>query len=176
MPKTKTVIRTFSMRKDLVEALEKEARSRGISTSALLNQTIDRSVHQVWPSEKTGVLSLARDIVRGFLNHMSVEDVVKVGVLSAQEHKGRALILYGTEQRLESVLDMLDKITGPYFRWFVFTHTVSGRDHRILLNHDIGQKWSIFLEAYMRSFFLELLDISVRSSFTDNAVVLEFKA
>jgi hypothetical protein len=97
-------------------------------------------------------------------------------LLSAQEHKVRALILYGTEQRLESVLEMLNKITGPYFRWFVFSHTVRGRDHRILLSHDIGQKWSIFLEAYMRSFFLELLDISVRSSFTDNAVVLEFRA
>jgi predicted transcriptional regulator YdeE len=176
MSKAKTVIRTFSMRKDLVEALEKEAHSRGISVSTLLNQTVDRSVHQVWPSEKSGVLSLASDIVRGFLDHMSVEDVVKVGVSSAQEHKGRALILYGTEQRLESVLEMLDKITGPYFRWFVFTHTVNGRDHRILLNHDIGKKWSIFLEAYMKSFFLELLEIPVRSSFTDNAVVLEFRA
>jgi hypothetical protein len=100
MSKAKTIIRTFSIRKELIEALEKEAHSRGISTSALLNQTIDRSVHQVWPSEKTGVLSLARDIVRGFLDHMSVENVVKVGVLSAQEHKGRTLILYGTEQRL----------------------------------------------------------------------------
>lgn len=176
MQKAKTVIRTFSMRKDLVEALEKEAHSRGISTSALLNQTIDRSIHEVWPSEKTGVISLARDIVRGFLDHMSVDDVAKVGGLSAQEHKGRAMILYGTEQRLDSVLEMLEKITGPYFRWFVFTRTSNGRDHRILLSHDIGQKWSIFLEAYMKSFFLELLEIPVRSSFTDNAVVLEFRA
>ena len=176
MPRARAVTRAFSMRKDLVESLEKEARSRGISTSALMNQTIERSVLQVWPSEKSGVLSLARDIVRGFLDHMSVEDVVKVGALSAQEHKSRAMILYGTEQRLESVLEMLDKITGPYFGWFKFTHTINGRDHRILLNHEMSQKRSIFLEAYMRSFFMELLDIPVKSSYTDNAVVLEFKA
>jgi hypothetical protein len=47
MPKTKAVTRTFSMRKDLVEVLEKEARSRGISPSVLVNQAIDHCVNLV---------------------------------------------------------------------------------------------------------------------------------
>ena len=86
------VTRTFSMRKDLVEALEKEAHSRGISTSALMNQTIDRRVHLVWPSDKTGVV-IARDIVQSILDLLPAEDVRKIGALAAQGHKSTALIL-----------------------------------------------------------------------------------
>ena len=170
------ITRTFSMRKDLIEALEKEARSRSISTSALMNQTIDRSVRQVWPSEKIGVIVIGRYAIKDLLDFMSPDDVRKVATSSAQQHKIRASILYGTEQRLESVLEMMDKVTGPYFGWFTFTHLANGRDHKVLLNHSIGEGWSIWLEAYFRSFFMEMLEIPVKSSFTDNTVVLEFRA
>ncbi len=118
---------------------------------------------------------MARDIVEGFLDHMSNEDIVRVAASSGREHKARAMVLYGTEQRLEPVLEMLEKNTGQICRWYTFTHSVNGRDHYILMNHDMGQKWSVFVEAYMKSFFLEMLDISVRSSYMDNAVVLEFR-
>lgn len=176
MPRAKSVTRTFNMRKELVEALVKEASTRGISTSALMNQTIDRSVRQVWPSEKSGVIVIGRYVIKDLLDNMSPDDVRKVAASSAQQHKTRASILYGTEQRLESVLEMMDKITGPYFGWFTFTHMVNGRDHKVLLNHSIGRGWSIWLDAYFRSFFMEMLDIPVKSSFMDNTVVLEFKA
>ncbi len=99
---------------DLVEALEKEAQSRGISTSTLMNQAIDRCVYSIWPSEKSGVISLAQNIVKGFLDHMSVEAIVKVGAITAQEHKLHAMILYGTQPKLESVLKMLEKITAIF--------------------------------------------------------------
>ncbi|OGD55876.1 hypothetical protein A3K78_05035 [Candidatus Bathyarchaeota archaeon RBG_13_52_12] len=176
MPRDKTVTRTFSMRKDLVEALEKEARSRGISTSALMNQTIERIVRQVWPSEKTGVIVIGHYVIKDLLDHMSPEDLRKIAALSAQRHKARASILYGTEQRLESVLEMMDKVTGPYFGWFTFTHSDKGRDHRILLYHSMGIGWSIWLEAYFVSFFMEMLEIPVKSSYTESNVVLEFRA
>ena len=171
-----TVTRTFSIRKELVAALESEARSRGISTSALINQIIDRSVRQVWPSEKTGVIVIGQYVIKDLLDHMSPEDVRKIAVLSAQRHKARAFILYGTEQRLESVLEMMEKLTGPYFGWFTFTHSVKGRDHRILLYHSMGIGWSIWLEAYFMGFFMEMLNILVKSSYTESMVMLELRA
>jgi hypothetical protein len=170
-----TVTRTFSIRKELVEAIEKEACARGISTSALMNQIIDRSVRQVWPSEKYGVIVIGRYAIRDLLDEMSVDGVRKVAANSAHRQKVRAS-LFGTEQRLESVLELMDKITGPYFGWFKFVHTVRGRDHSILLTHEMGQKWSVWLEAYYVSFFMDMLEIPVKSSFTDSMVVLEFKA
>ncbi|MCX6654141.1 MAG: hypothetical protein NTY03_03355 [Candidatus Bathyarchaeota archaeon] len=175
MPKTRAVTRTFSMRKDLVDALEKEARSRDISTSALMNQTIERCVNLTWPSDKTGALVIARDIVYGLLEALSVEEVEKIGALSAQRHKNTATIVIGTKQDLEAVLDLLAVTYGKNARWFKFTHVVNGRNNRVLLNHEMGLKWSCFLEGYMRSFFMEMLDIPVKSSYTDNTVVLEFK-
>jgi len=176
MPKSKTTTRTFSMRKDLIEALETEARDRGISTSALMNQTIDHCVNLVWPSNKTGALVIARDIVHSFLDPLPIDDVRKIGALTAQGQKSNATILLGTEQNLVAVLELLDINYGKNSRWFKFTHDVNGRDHRILLNHEMGLKWSCFLEAYIKSLFIELLDIPVRSSYMDNTVVLEFKA
>jgi len=175
LPKARAVTRTFSMRKDLVDSLEKEARSRGISTSALMNQTIDRCVRLTWPSEKTGALVIAHDIVHDLVEALSVDEVKKIGALSAQRHKNTATILLGTKQNFEDVLDLLAVNYGKNARWFKFTHVVNGRDNRVLLNHEMGPKWSCFLEGYMRSFFMEMLDILVRSSYTDNTVVLEFK-
>jgi len=175
MSKIKTVTRTFSIRKDIIEILEAEARSRGISTSALVNQMIDRSINMTWPSEKTGALVIAHDIIRGLLEALSVEDIVKVGGGSAQAHKSTAMVLYGTEQKLESILNLLDSNYGKNAQWYKFTHTVNGRDHMVLLNHEMGQKWSVFLDAYMRSFFLETLDMPLKTSYTDSAVVLEFR-
>ena len=82
----------------------------------------------------------------------------------------------GTQQNLDAVLDMLDVHYGKNSGWFKLSHDVNSRNHRILLNHEIGQKWSVFLERYMRSFFIERLDIPVKSSHMENTVVLEFKA
>jgi hypothetical protein len=164
------------MRQDLIEALEIEARSRGISTSALMNQTIDHCVNLVWPSNKTGALVIPRDIVHSILEPLPVEDITRIGALTAQEHKSTAIILLGTEQNLDAVIGLLDVNYGKNSRWFKFTHDVNGRDHRILLNHEMGIKWSCFLEAYTKSIFVELLDIPVKSSYMDNTVVLEFKS
>lgn len=169
------VTRTFSIKKELVAALESEARSRGISTSALMNQIIDRSVRQVWPSEKTGVIVIGRYVIKDLLDHLPPEEVRKVAASSAQQHKARASILYGTKESLESVLEMMEKLTGPYFGWFTFTHSVNGRDHRILLGHSMGEGWSIWLEAYFKSFFMEMLDIPMKSSYAEGTVVLEFR-
>ena len=84
--------------------------------------------------------------------------------------------MIGTKQDLEAVLDLLAVTYGKNARWFKFTHVVNGRNNRVLLNHEMGLKWSCFLEGYMRSFFMEMLDIPVKSSYTDNSVVLEFRA
>jgi len=175
LPKSKMITRTFSMRKDLVEALEKEARERGISTSALMNQTVDHCVNLVWPSNKTGALVIARDIVQSILNLLPAEEVRKIGALAAQGHKSTVMILMGTQQNFDAVLDMLDIHYGKNSRWFKLSHDVNGRDHRILLNHEMGIKWSCFLEGYMRSFFMEMLDIPVKSSYRENTVVLEYR-
>ena len=175
LPKGK-MARTFSMRKDLVEALENEARSRGISTSALMNQTIDHCVNLVWPSNKTGALVIARDIIQSVLNLLPADEVKKIGALAAQGHKSTAMILMGTQQNFDAVLNMLDIHYGKNSRWFKLSHDVNGRDHRILLNHEMGIKWSIFLEGYMRSFFIEMLDIPVKSSYMENTVLLEYRA
>jgi len=174
--KEKLATRTFSMRKDLVTSLEKEARSRGISTSALMNQTIDHCVNLVWPSNKTGALVIPRYVIQSVLNPLSADDVRKIGALAAQEYKSTATILMGTQQNLDAVLDMPDVHYGKNSRWFKLSHNVNSRKHRILLNHEIGQKWSVFLEGYMRSFFIEMLDVPVKSSHMENTVVLEFKA
>jgi hypothetical protein len=175
MSRPKTVTHTFSIRKELVEAMEKEARTRGISTSALMNQTLDRSVRQVWPSEKFGVIVIGHYAIRGLLDETPVEGVRKVATSSAKRLKVRAP-LFGIEQRLESVLEFMDKIMGPYFGWFKFVHTVRGRDHSILLTHEMGRGWSVWLEAYYVSFFMDMLEISVKSGSTDDMVVLEFRA
>ena len=82
----------------------------------------------------------------------------------------------GAKQKLDSVLHLLDITYSQNARWFKFTHIVNGGENRVLLNHDLGIKWSCFLDGYMRSFFMEMLDIPVKSSYTDDAVVLEFKA
>ena len=176
MPKERMVTRTFSMRQDLVEALEKEARERGISTSALMNQTVDHCINLVWPSNKTGALVIARDIVQSILNLLPADEVRKIGALAAQGHKSTAMILLGTKQNFDAVLDLLDVNYGKNSRWFKLSHDVNGRDHRILLNHELGIKWSCFLEGYMKSFFMEMLDISLKSSYMENTVVLEYKA
>lgn len=176
MPREKLVTRTFSMRKDLVTALEKEARSRGISTSTLMNQTIDHCVNLAWPSNKTGALVIARDIIQSVLNPLSADEVRKIGALAAQRHKNSALILFGTKQNFEAVLDLLAVTYGQNARWFKLSHDINGKNHRILLSHEMGQKWSVFLEGYMRSFFIEMLDIPVKSSYMENTVVLEYKA
>ena len=175
MSSSKTATRTFSIKKELIQALEKEAQNRNISTRSLINQTLDRCVRQTWPSEKTGVIVIGRYVIRDLFSEMSEEGVKKVAASSAREHKIRAL-LYGTTQKLESVLEMMDKITGPYFEWFKFIHTFNGRDHKILLTHDMGRMWSVWLETYFITFFMVMLDIPVKSSLTDSTVALEFRA
>jgi hypothetical protein len=176
LPKNKSVTRTFSIKMNLVAALEKEADNKGISTSSLMNQTIDRCVSTYWPSEKTNALVIAHDIVASLAGSISDENLREIAAITAHNHINTAQILMGIEPRLESVLTLLETSYGKNSRWYSWSKTVNGRDYRVLLIHELGQKWSVFLEAYMKCFFTEMLDIPVRSSYTDRSVVLEFRS
>ena len=174
MPKGVRKTRTFSIDSELIDSLEKEAANREISTSELMNQMILRSSKLTWPAEKTGAIIIARDIIQDLIEHYSEEELRKIATKAAQRHKNTLIVVYGIKQNLESVLDLVKNLLGNYARWFKFTHNVNGRNNKILLNHEIGLKWSCFIDAYMQSFFLEMLDIPVKSSYTSNTIILEF--
>jgi hypothetical protein len=50
----------------------------------------------------------------------------------------------------------------------------NGRDHTVMIHHELGRKWSIYLAYLMSQGLKSTLRISPKFQITENSVIFEF--
>jgi len=66
-----------------------------------------------------------------------------------------------------------EHLGGPHFaRWFQCFHHTQGNKDIFHLQHDLGPKWSVFLEKYILSFLRSMTDTEATTRVYDYAITL----
>jgi len=150
---TKTVAKSFRINKKALRSVQEEAKRQNLSVNMLVNQLLidysefGRLAHQV------NSLLLSR---RTFSEILSVTP--EEGLATAGRNAGKTapstLILSktGEDVTVKSILEYMHDLSS-YANLFEYSETHENGHWTITLQHELGNKWSIFLANYLTEAF-----------------------
>jgi len=170
----KTITRTFRIRNEWDSVLQEEAARQGVSVNVLLNKLLRKySLYSRW-SNRNNDTSFSQRTLREILKTVQVESLAEAGAKSGALDAINIVNSMGLTLNYESFVYLItEHLGGPHFaRWFQCFHHTQGNKDIFHLQHDLGPKWSVFLEKYILSFLRSMTDTEATTRVYDYAITL----
>lgn len=182
----KTKSTTFRLDTRVVEELQKDADQGEISLNVLVNQILRRYIEWDRYENKLNLLPIPKQLLITMIEEtLQVAEDAKIEDLGAYRSKiaknaaevalsimKDSVLLMKKEYNLWTVLDVLRnymKVAG-----ITSDHTIeAGRKHVFIIQHDLGQNWSLFAKELLSLIFAELAEVRADISETSKTVKAE---
>jgi hypothetical protein len=158
-----TKVRTFRLRESLDDVLREEADRQSITVSALLSQMVARYAAAERFFARYDALTIERKTFASILDDLTDEKVAKLGDLAGSRSLRSGLAIRGMNVNRENIRFVVEEVYGLYSGWFTPNFFERNGFSVYHLRHDLGMKWSIFLERYMVNMFKSLMGLEVKS-------------
>jgi len=170
----KTITRTFRIRQEWDSVLQEEAARQGVSVNVLLNKLLRKySLYSRW-TDRNNAVSFPQRTLREILKTVQVESLAEAGTKSGALDAINIVNSMGLTLNYESFVYLItEHLGGPHFaRWFQCFHHTQGNKDIFHLQHDLGPKWSVFLEKYILAFLKSITDTEATTRVYDYAITL----
>jgi hypothetical protein len=161
----KTVTRTFRIRSEWDDTLQREAENKGVSVNGLLNQILRRYALYIRWADKGGIMNITRPTFNRLLNEIPEESLETLGADCGVSDVLDALNMIGKPINYDSWVYLVTEHLGgrDFQRWFTcFHHIHKGRD-MFHLQHGLGLGWSKFLNQYLGNSLKSLYEVDFES-------------
>lgn len=168
---------TLRFRSEILDKLRHEAKQRRINVNTLSSQVLADHVEYGSYAATSGMVSFPKSLLVRMMDRLTESEVDKLSEhIAKNEFKDLTLLLKG-EYDLHSFL----KIIESWLRIsnFQYSYHIShdGHDHRLVIQHDMGERWSIYFEKLFTNVFNSLpLKNKSRCEYTDNIVAFTIEA
>jgi hypothetical protein len=167
----KTVTRTFRISEKWDEVLRKDAESQGISVNTLMNLILRRYACFDRLARSSNFISLTKHAFHNILEGIPLERLALAGENTGSKDVQDITDMLGLPPNYDSFAYLVTKHFGSpnCAMWFnCYRHFHENRD-LLHLQHDLGRKWSAYLERYFLS-YLKTLKIDCETRIYDYAV------
>lgn len=182
--KTKSI--TFRLDSTVVEELQRDADQGEISLNVLVNQVLKRYVEWDRYENKLGMMPIPKSMLTTLIDEaLQLAEDAKIVDLESYRNKivGNAaqtalnvmkdsVLFMRKEYSFWTVLDVLRqymKVAG-----IVSDHRIeTGRKHVFIIQHDLGDNWSLFAKELLSKIFIELAQVRSEISTTSKTVRAE---
>lgn len=182
----KTRSTTFRLDTKVVDELQKEADQEEISLNVLVNQILRRYIEWDRFENKLNLLPIPKLMLTRMIDEtLEVAKDAKIQDLESYRNKiaknaaevalnimKDSVLFMKKEYNLWTVLDVLRnymKVAG-----ITSDHTLeAGRKHVFVIQHDLGQNWSLFAKELLTLIFAELAHVKADISETSKTVKAE---
>ena len=133
-----------------IRELENEATSRGIPINTLLRQILDKFFRWDRFADKNGFVHVPSEILKTLNNTIDEDDINAMIVAAKQVLEKYTLFLkgkYDLKRCLETLEDYM-KSSG-----MGSDHKIEGDLHHFIVKHNLGIKWSEFIEQLFKELF-----------------------
>ena len=169
--KRKTVGRSFRIDEEWLNVLNEEAEKQGVSVNSLLNRILQQYAY-IRYMLRYGAITLTRKGFSGILECCPEDKVRENGRNAGSTITRDILLTMGVTPNYSFVILLVKKILSEFAGWFECDHHVK-RDKEILnFRHDLGIKWSIYLEAAASEMFNSILNKGVTTEISDSSVTI----
>jgi len=169
--KRKTVGRSFRITEEWLDVLTEEAEKQGISVNSLLNRLLQQYAYLRYML-RYGAITVTRKGFSGILECCPEDKIRENGRNAGSTITRDILLTMGVTPNYSFVILLVKKILSEFAGWFECDHHVK-RDKEILhFRHDLGIKWSIYLEAAASEMFNSILNKEVTTEISDSSVTI----
>jgi hypothetical protein len=167
---------TLRFRNDILDKLKHEAGQKRISLNTLATQVFTTHAEYDAYASTSGMVSIPKSLLITMMNQLDEEEVKKLSEhIARNEMKDLTLLLRG-EHNLSSFLQTIEswlRVSG--FQYSYHT-TDNDRNHRLVIQHEMGRRWSLYFERLFRYVFAELsLASEPEFEVTDNVLALKVR-
>lgn len=168
--KPKSTTRTLRLEGDLDENLLRLAENENISVNLLINKALTRYVEWDANSEKFGLVSVSKRLLRTLFERLPEDVVREVGKQSGKEGGPEMVTFFYKKFDLDTLLKAFENLTSKYANNFKFEHHFDGKAHTLVMKHDTGLKASAYYAESVKAVFA-LLGLKVKTLETEAQVV-----
>jgi hypothetical protein len=173
--KTQSVIRSFRIPKALDRQLREIAQERRTSVNALAEAVLQKFADFDTHAEEFGYGVVKKGFLVKVFEGLTDQQVRDLGDWAGRGLGSETVRYYHPEVDLEAVFSTFEDIWSRYSGMYSFRHEVRNNQHILLLNHNMGMKWSLFYEAQMKALFDKNLGLKLETELSPNFVTARFK-
>jgi len=118
-------------------------------------------------------LSLFRGVDKLIIESLDDETIQQIAAQIGSRQRKELIMYFFKEINLDTFVSAIS-LFSKYAGFGSYEIESNGRDHTVVLHHELGRKWSIYV-AYLTSESLKsTLEISPKFQITENSVIFEF--
>ena len=159
--------RSFRIDKKALGVLQSEARRQRVTLSSIVNKLITSYVEYGRFAEQAHAISLSQYTFSLLLNAIGDEDLIAAAERAGKSASGFVKAVHGRLTLLEIRRFISD--LSAHANMFGFNEGRSIEGSHMVLLHELGPKWSLFLSHYIGELFASA-KLQVRTEISDRSV------
>jgi hypothetical protein len=182
--KTRSI--TFRLDSSVTDELQREAHQKEISLNVLVNQALKR--YEEWDryESKIGMMPVPKVMLSSLIDK-SIKIAKNAGIKDVEPYRDE-IIKSAAEIAFSIMKDSVLFMKKQYNLWVVLSvlqeymkvsginsdHRIEGgRKHVFVIQHELGENWSLFTKELLKTIFENLANVKVEVSVTPNTTVAE---
>ena len=171
----KTVVRAIRLEKSVDDLLQKDAKNNRTSVNALISGMTTKYAEWDRYTERFGFVSLTGELFRSLLEIADEEKIIEVGKRLGVRLPKEVILFFFKKVTLETFLAYVS-VFCRYGKVADYELEVKDKEYTITAHHNLGGKWSTFLQAFIGEAIKSELGLSARIDVSEGSVVVRFVA
>lgn len=165
-PRVKKITRAFKIAKNLDDVLVQNSEKSGITPSSFINNLLIK-YFDWWQfaEKKSSFMVLDKRLIMALIEEVDEEKSVdiarSVALMMSREFM---MFRFGKVDR-DSVLEFLE-LLGDHMNWGEITPKSESGNLVVMVKHELGAKWSLFLSEFISSLFSSFLAMKTTFEFS----------
>ena len=181
--KTKSV--TFRLDSLVLDEMQREADQKEISLNVLVNQTLKR--YCLWDRYETkiGMMPVPKIVLTSLIDKATT--IAKDNGIQDLDRYRDEIIKQAAKIAFGLMKDSVLLMKKQYNLWVILSvleeymkvsdikadHKIEGRKHVFVVQHELGENWSLFTKELLTLIFENLAKVSIECNITSNTVIAE---
>jgi hypothetical protein len=172
--KPTTVLRTVRIPDSIDQVLVEEAKNRGLSPNALISSIMTGFVEWDRFASRFHLTSLTPGLIKGLLEHVDDQALGHLAEASGGPESKEAMLFWFKAISVENLLLFLNG-RCKYAGYGEFEYQNAQGRCTLTIHHELGQKWSLFLESYIDAALRKVFRIRAEFETTQSSIIAQFK-
>ena len=167
-------VRTLRIKKEYDQIIREDTRKDGVSINSFFNKLLEKYLMTYRYVNSFPCIIIPSDIIKEFLAEMPEAKIIKTAKKMGSYIPKHSLFIKRKDATLETSLELMEKVVSKHSNWYQFNSQNNNGHIELLLRHNLGKNWSIFLDTYYRTMFKQLFNVSLRNEVGSDSLVLKF--
>lgn len=169
----KATTRTIRLPEYLDNLLERDSEDKRISINSLVISLITRYAEWDRYTDKIGFISLPQEIIKSLFDSIDDEKIRQLAEGFGSRHAEEYMMFWFKRLSYDIFLNQL-ALFCRYAGLARYEIETNERDQVIILHHELGRKWSVFLSHVIVQVMKNTIKVIPKTDITEYSVVLRF--